>query len=191
MTQPTSTTRFPRENILGLIFVAIAIGLIVNDVYLAEASASWLGAASQLEPNVQTASFLIGTGSQISFVIVNATLENQSDNGQISLIIVYYRVFVNSTMASFSVRGSSVVATSGVSFGKIIPARSSVNITAAVRITTDTVSDLSNFLSSYNDTIRTFVGLDFQLQSSYISVLKPTCTELPARIPVDCPALRP
>ncbi len=191
MTEPSSEPWFSRENLLGVVFVAIAVGLIVSGVYNAQASAKWLGTASQLEPKIRGTNFVLGQGVQIPEVIVEATLQNPSDTGGILLLNVYYRVFVNSTMTPFSYAGSSVIATSEATYGETIPARSSVNITSAVRITTDVVTPLTDFLQSYNGTLRTFVSLSFELESSYLQVLVPTCTELPAQVPVTCPALRP
>ena len=189
--QSTPTTWLSKKNLLGLVYVGIAVGLIVNGAYFTQANAQWLTAATQLDAKVFNSSFNL-TGGPMPIVIVNASLENPTDRGDINLVNVEYQIFVNSTGSSFSVQGSSVVATGQVFYGKPIPAQSSINITAAVRIITDTVAHLTNFLQPQNHIgpLRIFVGIILRTQSSYISITMPNCTELPGRIQTICPALR-
>src|SRR6059036_2437464 len=162
--QSMSTTLFSKKSLLGLVYVGIAFGLLANSVYFAHSNEEWLRAASQLDAKVRSVSFDLG--STIPVAIVEATLENPTDIGGLELLLVIYQVFVNSTTQPFSVQGSSVVANVQVYYQERILSSSSLNITAAVRITTDTVAPLSKFLQQNNTTLRTFVGISLQLRSS-------------------------
>jgi len=191
--QSTPTTWLCKTNLLGLVYVAIALGLVANAVYFIQVNAQWLRAADQLDAQVHSVSFNLGTGSTAPVAIVKASLENPTGRGDLNLLLVTYQVFVNSTNQPFSVQGSSVVGTNDTAYGiggRLIPAQSSLNITTSIRITADTVDPLRTFLQTNNATLRIFVQIILLLHSSYISLNVPSCTELPGRIPTICPLPR-
>src|SRR5712692_1207188 len=179
------------KGLLGLVYVGIALTLITNAAALTETNTQWLRAASQLDLNVQTVSFNLGTSSDIPNATVTASLENPSGFAGLTLEVVTYEVFVNSTSQPFDVQGSSQVVSFDVTWGKTIPAGASLNLTATVRMITDVVVSLRNFLVDHqNRDLVTFVGIILTLQSPYIGLSVPFCTELPGQTAAICPNVR-
>jgi hypothetical protein len=176
-----------RENILGIAYLAIALGLVGNAVYFTQVNTQWLRASTQLETNIQSVKFDLQKGS----TNITATLNNAADVGGIALLTIGYSVFVNSTQASFSYAQSSVVASGEVNYQKQIPARSNLNISTSLPLLADVIPSLTKFLETYQSTLTIYVGTDVQVESSYLTPILTSCTELPSQTATLCPALRP
>jgi hypothetical protein len=176
-----------RENLLGIAYLAIALGLVGNAVYFTEVNTQWLRASTQLETNIQGVKFDLQRGT----ANITATLNNPSEVGGIALLTIGYSVFVNSTQASFSYAQSEVVATREVNYQKQIPAHSNLNISTSLPLMADVIPSLTKFLQTYQSTLIIYVGTDMQIESSYIIPILTSCTELPSQTATLCPALRP
>jgi hypothetical protein len=175
------------ENLLGIAYLAIALGLVGNAVYFTEVNTQWLRASTQLETNIQGVKFDLQRGT----ANITATLNNPSEVGGIALLTIGYSVFVNSTQASFSYAQSAVVATREVNYQKQIPARSNLNISTSLPLMVDVIPSLTKFLQTYQSTLIIYVGTDMQVESSYIIPILTSCIELPSQTATLCPPLRP
>ena len=176
-----------RKNLFGLVYVGIALSLIANATVLTQTNVQWFQAVSNLNPSIQTLSWDLG--GTIPVAVLKAYVNNPSSFG-FNIQSISYQAFVNSTTMSFSVQGSTEVGSTFIPGARNILPRSNLNISTTIRINSDTVAPLKDFLSHHPNDLVTFVGVTLLIESSYITAHVPYCYQMPSQTLTICPPVR-
>ena len=178
-----------RKNLLGALYVGVALALIGPTAGYAQSQVQWWNSAQQLDITVEAVNFRLGsTALDVSLVLVNAFLANPTRYDGLKLLTINYAVYVNSTTESFSpVSGSSQVAAKEQPHERIIPASGSLDISTTLPVYTDAFDALRQFLNAHPADLKTFTQIDIALQSSWGPFLVSYCYEKPDNRLTICP----
>ena len=181
-----------RKNLVGALYLGVALVLLGQALGYAQAQDQWWSSSRQLEVTVTGVTFRLGyIASAISLVLVNASISNPTQFGGLKVSLIDLAVYVNSTTKDFSVFGSSQVAAKEQSYDRLIPASGALNISAALAVYSDVYDSLNQFLNTTKPAdLRTFTQVDIDLQSSWGPFVVSYCYEKPANHITVCPPPR-